>query len=178
MEKAYFAGGCFWCLEAAFKIIPGVKRVTSGYCGGEKENPSYEDVSSGKTGHAETVEIDYDPKKASYRMLLEIFFKIHDPSQKDRQGADVGNQYRSAIFYTTEEQKNKSKNYVKDLKNYYDNIYTQILTFEKFWPAEEYHQNYFEKNPQQAYCQAVVRPKVEKTKLFLKEKDGHRKTKI
>lgn len=169
IEKAYFAGGCFWCLEASFKVVPGVINVINGYTGGTTEQPIYEQVASGTTGHAETVEIEYDPKILSYQKLLNIFFKIHDPSQKDRQGNDIGTQYRSAIFYLNDKQKREAEGIVTLLSTSgeYSNIYTVVQPLTKFWPAEEYRQDYFAKHPDQAYCQVVVQPKVEKTIKYL-----------
>lgn len=170
-EKAYFAGGCFWCLEASFKLVPGVISANPGYTGGTTEYPTYEQVCSGKTGHAEATEIEYDPKKVSYGELLNIFFKIHDPSQENRQGNDVGSQYRSAIFYTSEEQRGIAEEYLQNLRDAgeYDTVCTELRPLEQFWPAEAYHQDYFEKHPSEAYCQAIIRPKVEKTRKALEE---------
>lgn len=148
-------------------MVPGVSSVISGYAGGLRPNPTYAQVSTGVSGHAETVEISFDPQKVSYEELLELFFKIHDPSQKDRQGADIGTQYRSAIFYVNQNQKNKAKSYIEKIRTEFPEIFTEVTKLEKFWPAEEYHQHYFEKHPEQAYCQAVVRPKVEKTTQLL-----------
>ena len=169
-EKAYLAGGCFWCLEASYNILPGVIGVVSGYAGGALENPTYDQVTSGLTGHAETVEITYNPQKVSYQDLLKLFFILHDPSQKDGQGADIGSQYRSAIFFTNKNQGKISKEKIEELKKIgkYPEIYTEILPINHFWPAEEYHQNYFEKHPEQAYCQAVIRPKIDKVNKYLK----------
>jgi peptide-methionine (S)-S-oxide reductase len=168
-EKAYLGGGCFWCLEASFKLLPGVTAVVSGYSGGKAENPNYEQVSTGATGHVETVEIEYDPTVTNYSALLDLFFKLHDPSQKDRQGNDVGTQYRSAIFYVGDEQKMLAQDYIKalEISGEYKHIYSELSPLTRFWPAEEYHQNYFAKHPEQAYCQAVVRAKVEKTMEYL-----------
>jgi peptide-methionine (S)-S-oxide reductase len=170
-EKAYLAGGCFWCLEAAYKLVPGVMGVVSGYAGGNETNPSYGRVSSGATGHVETVELEFDPKLVSYQNLLDLFFKIHDPSQKNGQGADIGPQYRSVIFYADDDQKNIAQEMIDKLKGsgQYETVYTELKPLERFWPAEEYHQNYFEKHPDQAYCQLVIRPKVEKVNNYLKE---------
>ena len=155
-------------MEAAFELVPGVVNITSGYTGGLTENPKYEQVLTGKTGHAETVEIEYDPVAVSFSKLLDLFFKVHDPGQKNRQGNDIGNQYRSAIFYTNDEQKKAAEKAIEKLKNLgsYLDIYTEISLFTKFWPAEAYHQNYFKKHPEQAYCQAIIRPKVDKFKIF------------
>lgn len=148
-------------------MVPGVSSVVSGYAGGLRPKPTYAQVSAGVTGHAETVEISFDPQKVSYEELLELFFKIHNPSQKDRQGADIGTQYRSAIFYVNQNQKNKAKSYIEKIRTEFPEIFTEVTKLDKFWPAEEYHQHYFEKHPEQGYCQAVVRPKVEKTKEYI-----------
>ncbi len=164
-EKAVIGGGCFWCLEAVFEEVKGVKDVVSGYAGGTLDNPSYEAVCSGTTGHAEVVEITFDPNVVGFGDLLEIFWSIHDPTTLNRQGADVGTQYRSVIFYIDEEQKKVAEESKKEAqKRFYDPIVTEISPLAKFWPAEEYHQDYFRKNPYQGYCQAVVAPKVEKFK--------------
>jgi len=170
-EKAYLAGGCFWCLEASFKLLPGVISVISGFSGGTTKNPTYEEVISGLTGHAETVEILFDPQKISYQKLLDLFFTIHDPSQKDRQGSDIGSQYLSAIFFANESQEKVAVDSVDRLKSSskYPEIYTEVLPLEHFWPAEHYHQNYFEKHPEQAYCQTVIRPKLDKVHKYLKD---------
>lgn len=171
-ERAYFAGGCFWCLEASFRLLPGVISVISGYAGGNTENPTYEQVSAGETNHAETVEIEYDPEIISYKELLKIFFMIHDPSAKNRQGADIGTQYRSVIFYATENQKNEAKKIKDQLEKSkeFPRVTTELLPLKKFWPAEEYHQNYFEKNPSHAYCQRAIKPKTEKIEKYLSSK--------
>ncbi len=168
-EKAVLGGGCFWCLEAVFEEVKGVKDVVSGYAGGSIENPSYDAVCSGATGHAEVVQITFDPSVVAFRDLLEIFWSIHDPTTLNRQGADVGTQYRSVIFYSDEEQKKIAEASKKEAqKRFYDPIVTEISPLVKFWPAEEYHQDYFRKNPYQGYCQAVVAPKVEKFKKIHK----------
>lgn len=172
MNKAYFAGGCFWCIEAAYNRLKGVKAAISGYAGGHTQDPSYEQVSYGNTGHAETVEVTYDPKIIDYDTLLSVFFTIHDPTQYNRQGNDVGEQYRSEIFYADEDQKKKSEAFIKGLKN--ENIYdkpivTKITKLDKFYKAEEYHQNYYDKNPASGYCQAIINPKLSK----LREKYSH-----
>ncbi len=164
-EKAVIGGGCFWCLEAVFEEVKGVKDVVSGYAGGSVDNPSYEAVCGGNTGHAEVVEITFDPSIVTFDDLLEIFWSIHDPTTLNRQGADVGTQYRSVIFYRDEEQKRIAEKSKKEAqKRFFDPIVTEISPLVKFWPAEEYHQDYFRKNPYQGYCQAVVAPKVEKFK--------------
>ena len=170
LETATLAGGCFWCLEAVYDQVKGVKDVVSGYTGGHVANPTYERVCSGKTGHAEAVQITFDPEQISYRELLEIFFSIHDPTTLNRQGADVGTQYRSAIFYHSEEQRQIAEQLVRELteqKVFRDPIVTEIVPATIFYPAENYHQEYFVRNPYQPYCQFVVAPKVAKfQKLF------------
>ena len=166
MAKALFGGGCFWCLDAIFRKVDGVKDVVVGYSGGRRKNPTYEQVCTGTTGHAEVVMIEYDENKISYDELLDIFFSIHDPTQLNRQGNDVGTQYRSIIFYFDEEQKEKALKKINELKKSL-NVVTEIVAFKEFFKAEEYHQNYFEKNPNNPYCAYVIAPKVDK---FLKEK--------
>ena len=146
-------------------MIKGIKEVTVGYAGGTKENPSYEEVSSGRTGHAEVVQITFDPAVVSYETLLEVFWSVHDPTQLNRQGADIGTQYRSIILYETDEQKDIAERSKRELEKsglYKGPIRTEVIPLEKFWPAEDYHQRYFEKNPNKAYCQIVINPKVEK----------------
>ncbi len=165
LETATLAGGCFWCLEAVYDELKGVVDVVSGYAGGKVTNPSYEAVCTGETGHAEVVQIKFDPKVVSYRQLLEVFFTIHDPTSMNRQGADVGTQYRSAIFYHTPEQKAIAEEVVRDLereKIWGKPIVTQIVPFQAFYPAEEYHQEYYRRNPYQGYCMAIIAPKVAK----------------
>jgi peptide-methionine (S)-S-oxide reductase len=167
LDTAVFGGGCFWCLEAVFKMIKGVKKVESGYAGGSAEDPSYEKVCSGTTGHAEVVRIHYDPEKVSYRLLLEIFFASHDPTTLNRQGNDIGTQYRSIILYTTPEQKKAARDYIqklKDNKTYPSMIVTEVEPLEKFYKGEDYHQDYFANNERAPYCRAVVSPKVNKAK--------------
>ncbi len=170
-EVATLAGGCFWCLEAAFAQLKGVERVESGYSGGHVPSPSYEDVCTGTTGHAEVVQITFDPQVVPFRDLLHVFFTIHDPTTLDRQGGDVGTQYRSAIFYHTPEQKTDAERVIAELeaeKVWDDPIVTQVTPFEKFYPAEEYHRDYYRRNPDQGYCRAVIAPKVAKVrKLYL-----------
>jgi peptide-methionine (S)-S-oxide reductase len=165
-EIATLAGGCFWCIEAAFKELDGVESVTSGYAGGHVENPTYEQVCTGQTGHAEAVQVEYDPDAISYLDLLEIFFRIHDPTTKDRQGPDVGTQYRSAVFYHDEGQQETVDGFVDELEasGVYEGIVTEIEPLETFYEAEEYHQDYFEKNPEDAYCRMHAAPKVEKVR--------------
>lgn len=160
---ATFASGCFWCTEAVFLNVRGVDKVTSGYTGGSIENPSYEQVCSGRTGHAEAVQIEFDPGVISYEKLTEIFFLTHNPTTLNRQGHDVGTQYRSAIFYHDEEQKKIAELVKEQLTKeeiYPDPIVTTIEPFTIFYPAEAYHQNYFARNPDQPYCQAVINPKI------------------
>ena len=164
-EVATLGGGCFWCLEAVYERVEGVTGVRSGYAGGDRPDPSYEEVCSGRTGHAEVVEVRFDPDVIPYREILEIFFAIHDPTTPNRQGADVGTQYRSAIFHDSEEQKATAEAVVRDLEaeGVWDApIVTEITPLERFWPAEDYHQEYFRRNPYQSYCQVVVAPKVAK----------------
>jgi peptide-methionine (S)-S-oxide reductase len=165
LQIATLAGGCFWCLEAVFDEVKGVHSVESGYAGGKAENPSYRDVCTGRTGHAEVVQVKFDPSVISYRDLLNVFFAIHDPTTLNRQGADVGTQYRSAIFYHDDEQKATAEQLIRELndKQIWDKpIVTEVTKFDKFYMAEDYHQEYFTKNPYQPYCQAVVAPKVAK----------------
>ncbi len=165
LEKATLGGGCFWCLEAVYENVKGVKDVVSGYAGGHMDHPDYRSVCSGTTGHAEVVQITYDPSVVSFKELLDIFWTIHDPTTLNRQGADVGTQYRSVIFHHDEEQRTIAEASKKEAqKRFGDPIVTEIAPLTKFWPAEEYHQDYFRRNPYQGYCQAVVAPKVEKFK--------------
>ena len=165
LQTATLAGGCFWCLEAVFDEIKGVNGVESGYAGGSMPNPSYRAVCGGDTGHAEVVQVHFDPNIVSYRDLLNVFFAIHDPTTLNRQGADVGTQYRSAIFYHDDEQKQIAEELIKDLnaQKIWDRpIVTEVAKLDKFYMAEDYHQEYFARNPYQPYCQAVVAPKVSK----------------
>lgn len=165
-DTATFATGCFWCTEAIFEELNGVLKVTSGYSGGAIENPTYKEVCTGETGHAECVQIVYEPNKISYDELLEVFFEVHDPTSLNRQGADVGTQYRSAIFYHNNEQKQKAEYYKNELDKsgaYDKKIVTEISAFTKFYPAEDYHQEYYENNKNSnPYCSVVIRPKLEK----------------
>jgi peptide-methionine (S)-S-oxide reductase len=164
-DVATLAGGCFWCLEAVFDDLRGVESVESGYAGGNVPNPTYRQVCSGTTGHAEVVQISFDPNIVSFRELLEVFFVIHDPTTPNRQGADIGTQYRSAIFYHTPEQKEIAEAVINELnaEHLWDApIVTEVVPFEKFYVAEDYHQEYFAQNPTQPYCRAVVAPKVAK----------------
>jgi peptide-methionine (S)-S-oxide reductase len=170
-ELATLAGGCFWCLEAIYKELRGVERVVSGYAGGHVERPTYREVCEGTTGHAEVVQITFDPSLVSYKELLEVFFTIHDPTTLNRQGADVGTQYRSAIFYHTPEQRETAEQTIAEMEaaRVWDStIVTEVAPLAEFYPAEDYHQDYFERNASQPYCRAVVAPKVSKfRKLFL-----------
>jgi peptide-methionine (S)-S-oxide reductase len=164
-ETATLGGGCFWCLEAVYKDLKGVERVVSGYAGGELLNPTYEQVCGGRTGHAEVVQITYDPNVVSYRDLLDVFFTIHDPTTKDRQGADVGPQYRSIILYHSPEQKADAERAIADQGDkgiWGAPVVTEVVPLEKFYPGEDYHQDYYERNPRQRYCQIVIAPKVAK----------------
>lgn len=166
-EVATLAGGCFWCLDAVFRMLRGVEKVESGYIGGQYPNPSYRDVCSGMTGHAEAVRITFDPSEISYRDLLGVFFTIHDPTTLDRQGADIGTQYRSEIFYHSPEQRDAAEQVIDELnrnKVWDDPIVTKVESADTFYPAENYHQDYFTANPDQPYCQVVVAPKVAKAR--------------
>lgn len=163
---ATFGGGCFWCMEALFETLDGVMSVTSGYAGGHTPNPTYEQVCSNTTGHAEVIQIAFDQEKISYEKLLEAFWDAHDPTTLNRQGADVGTQYRSIILYHDEAQKAAAqKSKLKAQKRFDKPIVTEIVPLKVFYPAEEYHQDYFRKNPAAAYCRAVIRPKLEKFKV-------------
>jgi peptide-methionine (S)-S-oxide reductase len=169
LEVATLGGGCFWCTEAIFQMLPGIKSVTSGFAGGTKENPTYKEVCTGRTGHAEVIQIQYDPKVVSYDKLLETFWEAHDPTTLNRQGADHGTQYRSIILYNSAAQKaaaDKSK--AEAQKHFRQPIVTEIVPLKKFYPAEDYHQDYYRANPNQPYCRAVIRPKVEKFEKLLK----------
>ncbi len=164
-ETATLAGGCFWCLEAVYDELKGVVDVVSGYSGGKVTNPSYEAVCTGETGHAESVQVTFDPQVVSYRQLLEVFFTIHDPTSLNRQGADVGTQYRSAIFYHNPEQKAVAEQLMQELaaqKLWNKPIVTELKPFTIFYPAEAYYQEYFKRNPYQGYCMVVIAPKVAK----------------
>jgi peptide-methionine (S)-S-oxide reductase len=163
LQTATFGGGCFWCGEAVFQRIPGVKSVVSGYAGGTKENPTYEQVCHGNTGHAEVIQIKFDPATISFDKLLEVFWEAHDPTTLNRQGHDVGTQYRSIILYANDEQKKAAeKSKVEAQKNFKDPIVTEIVPLKKFYPAEDYHQNYFNTHGSQGYCAFVIRPKLQK----------------
>lgn len=166
-ETAVLAGGCFWCLEAVYTELRGVERVISGYAGGNVPNPTYEQVCSGRTGHAEVVQVTFDPSVITYRELLEVFFTIHDPTTLNRQGADVGTQYRSAIFFISPEQERIAREVIAETEAsgiWHAPVVTQVQALDRFYPAEGYHQNYFERNPYQPYCQIVIAPKVAKVR--------------
>jgi peptide-methionine (S)-S-oxide reductase len=173
VKLATFGSGCFWCTEAMFERLEGVEKVVSGYSGGHVDNPTYEQVCTGKTGHAESIQITYRPDKVSYAKLLEVFWRTHDPTTKDRQGNDVGPQYRSVIFYHDEEQKKLAEAYrIKlEAEHIWDQpIVTEIVAFTKFWPAESYHQNYYDNNPTKGYCSLVITPKIEKFRKIFKDR--------
>jgi len=168
-EVATLAGGCFWCIEAVFQKVDGVENVVSGYTGGVTVNPTYQQVCTGKTGHTEAVQVSFNPSNISYREILEIFFSIHDPTTMNRQGADTGTQYRSAIFYHNEQQKAAAEELIGELNKAHiwkEPIVTQIVPLDTFYPAEEYHREYFSRHPEQAYCQMVIAPKLKKLNLI------------
>lgn len=167
MMTAVFGGGCFWCTEAVFQMLKGVSKVESGYAGGEMENPSYEKVSSGSTGHAEVIRVTYDPAIITYEDLLTVFFGSHDPTTPNRQGADTGEQYRSIILYQSEEEKATAERVSKEIQESLTDgtrVVTQVVPLGKFFPAESYHQNYFKTNTSAPYCMLVIEPKVEKVR--------------
>ena len=167
LQQATIAGGCFWCIESAFNQVDGVVSALSGYAGGQTQDPTYEQVCKGDTGHAEVVRIEFDADKTSYRDILEIFFALHDPTQLNRQGNDVGTQYRSAIFYHDEEQKVQAENIVAEITEqqiWPDPVVTEITELNNYYEAEAYHQDYFNNNPQNTYCNMVVAPKLAKFK--------------
>ena len=162
-ETATLGGGCFWCLDAAYREIDGVTGVVSGYAGGQRPNPTYEQVCTGKTGHAEVVQVEFDPDVLSFADVLDILWSIHDPTTRDRQGADVGTQYRSVIFYADDDQRRVAEASRDAIQQAWPNpVVTEILPLEAFYPAEEYHQNYFARNPNQGYCQLIINPKLKK----------------
>jgi peptide-methionine (S)-S-oxide reductase len=172
LDTATLAGGCFWCIEAIFQQVDGVVTAKSGYMGGGIANPTYREVCSGLTGHAEVVQIIYDPQKVSFAKLLEVFFTVHNPTSLNRQGADIGTQYRSAIFYHSEEQKSVAETVIAKLNNigtWSDPIVTEVTAAQPFYVAEDYHQNYFNDNKRQPYCQVVILPKMEKFQKVFKE---------
>jgi peptide-methionine (S)-S-oxide reductase len=172
-ETATLAGGCFWCLEAAFQQLKGVTAVASGYAGGTVPNPTYEAVCSGRTGHAEVTQVEFDPAVISYRDLLDVFFTIHDPTTLNQQGADVGTQYRSAIFYQSAEQERVARETIAQLEATHvwdDPIVTEVVPLAAFYPAEQYHRDYYNRNQNQPYCRAVIAPKVAKLRKHFLEK--------
>ena len=170
LESAVFGGGCFWCLDAQFKLINGVKSVLSGYAGGTTKNPTYEQVCSETTGHAEVIQVEFDPAVVSYEDLLRKFFRAHDPTTLNRQGPDVGTSYRSIILYKDEKQKAIAEKVKAEAQKLWpDPIVTEIVPLNTFYTAEDYHQDYFAKNPDQGYCRVVVAPKVKKFEKLLKE---------
>ena len=172
LAKATFAGGCFWCTEAVYAELKGVKSVTSGYIGGQVANPTYEQVCTGQTGHAEAIEIEYDPQVVPFEKLLEVFFATHDPTTLNRQGLDVGTQYRSGVFYHDAEQKKIAEEVIAKLdaaRVFPGKIVTEVTEASTFYPAEDYHQDYFANNPFQPYCQAVAAPKVAKVRKVFKD---------
>lgn len=173
VQKATLGGGCFWCLEAVFQQLRGVTEVQPGYAGGHVPNPTYEQVCTGTTGHAEVVQITFDPDVITYRELLDVFFSIHDPTTPDRQGDDVGPQYRSIILYHDDEQRRIAEEVIRELEQsgaWSDPIVTQVVPLEAFYPAEEYHKDYFRRNPERAYCRLVIAPKVEKFRRRFSDK--------
>jgi peptide-methionine (S)-S-oxide reductase len=173
LEVATFGSGCFWCTEAVFQNVEGVERVESGYSGGQVKNPSYREVCTGQTGHAEVIQIHYDPKKVTFDELLEVFWKTHDPTTPNQQGADIGTQYRSVVFYHTDEQKKLAESYRKKLndEHAFDKpVITEIAPYKEFYKAEDYHQNYYNLNGNAPYCSIVIAPKVEKFKKVFKHK--------
>lgn len=164
-ELATFGGGCFWCTEAVYRELKGVLTVTSGYSGGSIKNPTYKEVCSGTTGHAECIQIQYNPDQVSYEQLLEVFFKTHDPTTLNRQGADIGTQYRSVIFYHSESQRNTATQLIAQLNKegaYPSPVVTEVVPFTQFYPAEEYHQDYYRNNSKEGYCVYVIQPKLDK----------------
>lgn len=164
-QLAVFGGGCFWCTEAVFQMLKGVSRVRSGYAGGTLPDPTYEQVSSGRTGHAEVIEIEYDPELVKYRDLLTVFFGSHDPTTLNRQGNDVGTQYRSVIFYTSPEQESEAKKLIQEINTSNtdgEQVVTEVAPLDQFYVAEDYHQNYYQQNQNQGYCQVIINPKLEK----------------
>ncbi|MDP2387533.1 MAG: peptide-methionine (S)-S-oxide reductase MsrA [Bacteroidota bacterium] len=173
MDTATFGAGCFWCVEAVYQNMEGVEKVVSGYSGGFVKNPAYKEVCMGTTGHAEVCQVHYNPQKVTFDELLEVFWQTHDPTTLNRQGNDIGTQYRSAIFYHNDEQKQKAEKYKAELdkSGAFDRpIVTEVTAYTNFYPAEDYHQNYYNQNGSEPYCQFVVKPKVEKFKKVFKDK--------
>lgn len=176
IDTATFGAGCFWCVEAVYQQLVGVEKVTSGFAGGESDNPSYEAVCSGETGHAEVCQIVYDPTKISFTELLEVFWTVHDPTTLNRQGADIGTQYRSVVFYHNEEQKKLAEHYKAELDksgSFTKPVVTEISPYTKFFSAEKYHQDYYNNNKNQPYCSMVIEPKLDKFKKVFKDKLKH-----
>lgn len=172
-ETATLAGGCFWCLDAVYREMEGVRFVTAGYAGGDDPDPTYKEVCTGQTGHAEAVQVVFDPRVTSYRELLAVFFTVHDPTTLNRQGADVGTQYRSAIFTQSPEQEKAAREVIAELEReqvYSRPVVTQVGPLEKFHPAEDHHQDYYRKNPTQGYCRAVINPKLDKFREHFADK--------
>ena len=164
-DTTVFGGGCFWCTEAVFKILRGVLSVTPGYAGGATEHPTYSEISSGETGHAEVIKIEYDPSQITFNDLLTVFFASHNPTTPNRQGADIGTQYRSVILYTNETQKSEAEKFIAELNASHeegDRIVTEVKPLDIFYPAEDYHHDYYKRNPEKEYCQLVINPKLEK----------------
>ncbi|MBO9489398.1 peptide-methionine (S)-S-oxide reductase MsrA [Endozoicomonas sp. G2_1] len=173
METTTLAGGCFWCIEAAFNSVQGIEKAISGYMGGTTENPSYKEVCNGGTGHAEVVQLSFDTEQISYREVLEIFFSLHNPTQLNRQGNDIGSQYRSAIFYHNEQQQQQAENIIAEIeqdKIWPDPVVTEVNPQSTFYSGEDYHQEYFNNNPENQYCQMVVSPKLAKFKKTFADK--------
>lgn len=171
MALATLAGGCFWCLEAVFQQLKGVSKVSSGYAGGQPPNPTYEAVCTGTTGHAEVVQIEFDPAVITYRDLLDVFFTIHDPTTLNQQGADTGTQYRSAVFFHSPEQQMDAAAAIREAQKAWDDpIVTEVVPFTQFYPAEEYHRDYYLRNPNQGYCRVVIAPKVAKLRSHFLER--------
>jgi peptide-methionine (S)-S-oxide reductase len=172
-EQATFGSGCFWCTEAVFQRLKGVKSIVSGYSGGGVKDPTYEQICTGTTGHAEVIQVTFDPRVVTFPELLEVFWRSHDPTTRNRQGNDVGPQYRSAIFYHSERQKQLAERYKQkiDAAHVFGSpVVTEVVPFELFYPAEQYHQNYYNDNPRQGYCRVVIQPKVEKLKAVFKDR--------
>ena len=171
-ETATFGGGCFWCTESVFQSLNGVESVVSGYAGGHVDHPTYEQVCTGTTAHAEVIQVRYDPHVISFRQLMDVFFATHDPTTRGRQGNDVGTQYRSVIFYHQEQQQRDAEVYKRELEEtgaFADPVLTEISPLTEFFPAEDYHQDYFARNPQQAYCQSVIPPKLQKLRAGFRD---------
>jgi len=172
-QQATLAGGCFWCIESALNSIQGVEKAVSGYAGGEKANPTYEEVCSGNTGHAEVVRVEFNPDELSYRELLEIFFSLHNPTHLNRQGNDIGTQYRSAVFYHDETQKAEAESIIREIEQdciWDEPVVTEVVEINNYFAAEDYHQDYFSNNPENQYCNMVVAPKLAKFKKTFAEK--------